>query len=1124
MASLTSPGVSVSIIDESQYTPTQAGSIAYVLIASAQDKMTPSGTVATGTTSANAEKIITVTSQRDLVNYFGTPRFQLDATGNPINGSELNEYGLLAAYSALGVSNQLYVQRADVDTNQLTGTSVRPTGEATDGTYWLDLVNTNFGIYEWGSDDGGFTLQTPAVVVTQATVGGVAQTTTDPSGATSLPAPIQALGNPGDYGVVATSSLNPIWYKNAKNVWTLVGSSAWKASYPTLVGTVSNPSNLVAGTDHLWINNVAVTLSHSTVSGIVSDLGNTIQGVTFAATTSGQLAIYVSDSASSTGNLSNPDGKLSISYAATNDAASKLGLLQSWNGGTNQVANTYTYSSPTVAFGGSNQNPAWMTTDSITRPYGSVWFTTSAAGNGASWAIKEYNATLSTWQLLSAPLYLDSRRAIEGLDPVGGGAGLPVGTVFVKYDTLAATANGAAEPQGTFQPYVKNIAGITSVTGTANVYAQSFTVNNSFLLEVSVPGATTPQSANVTLNGTTGLSLVASIAAAGLPNLRAVIGAGGYLTLSHQAGGTIKITEVTGTPLRTAGITYSAAGPIGNIQKLTSSTFFISPFVALSYFPQTTAPYSNPADGTYWYYSNPLDADIMINDGTAWKGYSTVAADARGFDLTETDTSGVIFSATQPTTQSGGGQLVSGDLWIDTSDLENYPMLYRYNETTSAWTLINKTDNVSSNGILFADARWSYSDSTNPVTDALPSTITMLNSSYVDPDAPDYRLYARGTLLFNTRRSGYGVKQFESTYFSNYPYVAGTYDVTSLGYAPGAYPNQLGTWVSHDGTDPTTGIPYFGHKAQRSVIVTAMKSAIASSTTLREDQTQFNLICAPGYPELIQDMVTLNDDRKNTAFIIGDTPLDLSSDSTTLQNYITNASLAADNGELGLTTHDDYLAVYYPSGLATNLDGHTVVVPPSHMMLRTYIRSDNVSYPWFAPAGVRRGVIDNVSSIGYIDVAAKNVFRTIGVTNGLRDILYSAEVNPITVLPGVGVVAYGQKTRASMTSAMDRVNVARLVCYLRSILGQVASPFIFEPNDTITRNQVQAAFNSVLNDLVAKRGLYDYLVVCDTSNNTPDRIDRNELWVDIAIQPVKAIEFIYIPVRLKNTGAALTVK
>jgi len=190
-------------------------------------------------------------------------------------------------------------------------------------------------------------------------------------------------------------------------------------------------------------------------------------------------------------------------------------------------------------------------------------------------------------------------------------------------------------------------------------------------------------------------------------------------------------------------------------------------------------------------------------------------------------------------------------------------------------------------------------------------------------------------------------------------------------------------------------------------------------------------------------------------------------------------------------------------------------------MLRTMIRSDNVSYPWFAPAGVRRGLIDNATSIGYIDITDSNLFKSIGVTVGLRDTLYADNVNPLTVLPGVGLVAYGQKTRASMTSAMDRINVARLVCYLRLVLDKVARPFLFEPNDTITRNQVKAGFEAVLNDLVAKRGLYDYLVVCDTTNNTPDNIDRNELYVDIAIKPVKAIEFIYIPVRIRNTGATL---
>jgi len=287
---------------------------------------------------------------------------------------------------------------------------------------------------------------------------------------------------------------------------------------------------------------------------------------------------------------------------------------------------------------------------------------------------------------------------------------------------------------------------------------------------------------------------------------------------------------------------------------------------------------------------------------------------------------------------------------------------------------------------------------------------------------------------------------------------------------------------------------------------------------LREEQVEFNLMACPGYPELMQNMITLNNDRKNTAFIIGDSPVQQSSSSTSLTAWAQNTALATDNSLDGLVSYSEYLGVYYPAGLSTSLAGDTVVVPSSHMMLRTYIRSDNVSFPWFAPAGVRRGVIDNATAIGWVDENDASTFKSIGVTNSLRDILYENKVNPITVLPGSGIVAYGQKTRAATTSAMDRVNVARLVCYLRLVLDKVARPFIFEPNDTITRNQVKQAFEQVLNDILAKRGITDYLVVCDETNNTSDRIARNELYVDIAIEPTRAIEFVYIPVRLKNPG------
>jgi phage tail sheath protein FI len=166
-------------------------------------------------------------------------------------------------------------------------------------------------------------------------------------------------------------------------------------------------------------------------------------------------------------------------------------------------------------------------------------------------------------------------------------------------------------------------------------------------------------------------------------------------------------------------------------------------------------------------------------------------------------------------------------------------------------------------------------------------------------------------------------------------------------------------------------------------------------------------------------------------------------------------------------------------------------------------------------------LIDNASAIGYVN-SSSGLFMRSGISQQLRDTLYELRMNPITLLAGAGIVAYGQKTRSPSVggggSSMDRINVARLVNYLRTTLRGVANQFLFEPNDKITRDQVKQAVESLLNDLIAKRGLYDYLVVCDTSNNTSDRIARNELYVDIAIEPMKDVEFIYIPIRLKNPG------
>ena len=1088
---LISPGVQVTIIDESQYTPTAAGSIAYVLVATAQDKTQPSGAVATGTTLANADKILTITSQRDLVTYYGNPTFQTGASGTPINADERNEYGLLAAYSALGVSNQMYIQRANVDLDQLEGTAIRPTGEPVDGTYWLDLTNTNFGIYKWDEEGPGFILRTPIQITANSQLsGGV---------------PLSSIGQIEDYAVVTTNSSNPVYYKGYTNRWSLVGSDAWSSNVPCITGTIANPGNLTIY-DTVVLNGTTVTTSATTMTGVASAINSAgITGVAAWIDISGTLNLSVDSTAASTGNVALPDGKLYIAKGtafgvANVDLAGKVGLFTSADGS----ANNKTINGPTIQYSSYTNPPAFRDTDVTPRPYGSVWFKTSATGIGANWAVKEYSSALDSFQSVSAPLYVSDTAAIQGLDLVAGGAGLPIGTVYVKYDTLDNNT-------GSFKPYIKTVSGVLKITGNVGGGSATYSSADSFQMEVSVPDSTVTNSANITLSGTTAQSLVADILSAGLQNISAAIETNGAISISHLAGGTIKFTTIVGNPLSMAGIFVDT-----NVQTITSgSVYLASPFRALTYTASTTAPYSEPNDATLWYWNDATEVDIMINDGTAWKGYRNVSNDARGYNLGNTDENGVILSATEPTTQSDGTtQLAPGDLWIDTSDLENYPVLYRYDAqpegfgtTTYAWTLIDKTDQVSADGILFADARWGLNGNVNIITDDIADIDDLLQSDYVDYDVPRYQLYARGTLLFNTRRSGFNVKKYTVGQLAD--------DTDPI--------TETAAWVTYSGEDPTTDVPYFGHKAQRSVIVRALKAAVASSTALREEQTQFNLLCCPGYPELIGDMITLNNDRKQTAFIIGDSPLTLASNATAIEDWSKNSDLATDNGDVGLVSNSEYLGVYYPAGLATNLDGNSVVVPASHMMLRTIIRSDNLAFPWFAPAGVRRGLIDNVSSIGYVDINDENNFRSIGVTEGLRDILYANRVNPLTVLPGVGLVAYGQKTRAATTSAMDRINVARLVSYLRNVLDAVARPFIFEPNDTITRNQVKAGFEAVLNDLVAKRGLYDYLVVCDTTNNTPDRIDRNELYIDIAIKPVKAIEFIYIPVRLVNTGAPLAI-
>ena len=1101
---LISPGVQVSVIDQSNYTPAAASSVPFILLATAQNKISGAGTgIAPGTLAVNANKLYLMTSQRDLLSTFGVPFFYNTTAGTPINGYELNEYGLLSGYSALGVTNIAYVMRADIDLAALTATLARPDGAPANGTYWFDTTNSVWGINEWNQTTSAFTDMSVSVITDTVYL------------ETLSTVPLPSYGSIGDYAVTATTIYNPTYYKRGGpttaqapgwlqdgasagdlyNTWVLLGSDEWKTSWPTVQGTLA-PVSITEG-NSFAINDVTITVS-AAPNNTVTQLATTINSLlnasgVYAANIGGKLSLYADSSATNDGSTEG-EGVIAINNVSGTPLAT-LGI----------TANQY--AAPAYFFGPNYSAPRWRTTDTQPEPTGSVFQQTNAVNKGMLVEVKRYNSTLGTYVLQGCPVYGSQSDALYGLDPLNGGQSIPAGTTYARIN-----------------PYNNNTAqllilerlttGATVITG--SVANPTFTSGANFTLSATEPEThtvTTP--VTVTVVGTTAADFVAAVSAAGVQNVSATVNSAGSIVFTHATGGDIELVDGTYDPLTAAGFTTSVIGirdfyVNGVVGGLNLSNWVTSP--TFTYTAAASAPQLDPADGTYWYYSDATTADIMIQNNGAWMGYQMVTNDVRGYDLSTTNAAGPIFSATAPTTQTNTAEspLVYGDLWISTADLENYPVISRWQSVNgeNQWVTISNADQTTINGVLFADARWAPNGTTNPITDPIPPIATgstpLITSDYLDLDAPNPLLYPEGILLWNTRRSGFNVKSFQVNYFNSTTFPS-----------PDVLPGETNAWVTASG-NRADGSPNMGRQAQRHLIVQALRVAIDTSSQLRENQAQFNLIACPQYPELAPNMVVLNNDRGDTAFSIVDTPLRLTPDE--IVTWATdNNGLGLVTGDGNLATGDAYSAAFYPSCTTTDLTGNVVVTAPSHMMLRTIIRSDSVAYPWFAPAGLRRGVVDNALQIGYLQ-AQTGEFQPLGVNQGIRDVLYSNDVNPITFIPGTGITNFGNHTLQGTATALDRINVARLVAFIRGRLEIIGNQYLFEPNDTITRASIQAQITALMTDLVNKRGLYDYLVICDLNNNTPATIDANELYVDIAIEPVKAVEFIYIPMRIQNTG------
>jgi Phage tail sheath C-terminal domain len=1201
---LTSPGVEVTIIDQSQYLPAATSSVPLVIIATAQNKSNPSGTgVASGTTLANAGKLYLASSQKDLVDTYGTPFFYTTTNGTPIQGYELNEYGLLAAYSALGASNRCYVLRADIDLASLVGTTSRPSGAPANGTYWLDTTSSTWGTYEFNASTGQFELYNPIVISDSAQLSGEV--------------PKNSIGNIGDYAVNAIpipasrpNSYGQYFYKTTNNVWVVLGSSDWCNDWPA-VQAVNSVTNLTAGNtitfnlNNLFTFTVAVPAGpNNTPAGLATAIN--ALGYTYirAAVSSNKLVIYSSQPAQSTARP-----YLQI-ISGTGTVLGDLGLTTGY------------YYQPVIAYGTAAQMPLWSASQSQPAPTGSVWIKVGSSGNGLVPVVSEYSSLTQSWKTLATPLATADWTVDVTLDATGGQA-IPAGSVYAQYN-FNTTSSSPGFNQGPVYLWERLASGPTVITGTTANWTLTGIVGSptTMGIRVSIPGSSTLSgfyNMNIA-NGMTPTTFATSWAATGVPYTTCSVTTDGAIQITHTAGGEILLydqllsgpnqglpsgvlaqigivantttgvkygvsrtqnftapqTSTSGTgvsgsifvspqygqyvlintgvvatgtgyavgdTITVAGTSLGGTTPANDLVVVVSSvtagainavtyvsgtpnpqqyTTQLSNWVPLTYTANEGAPVALPVDMQNWFYSVVDQVDIMVNYNNAWHGYRTLNYDSSGFPSATgsntTDPNGPIISPSEPTTQSDGTPLVYGDIWIDTSDVELYPLINRWQlvNGTKVWVRLDNSASNSSTGVLFADARWGTSGNINPVDDPIPTITSMLTSNYVDLDAPSTSLYPNGVLLFNTRRSGYVVKQFMTNYFTSASYPnAGAYNPA----APtniNNLPEFSYTWVTVSGNQ-TNGAPWMGRYAQRNMVVKSLSSVVDTNTDIRDEDNFFNLIACPYYEELQPNMVVLNADRGDTAYILGDTPMGLKANATAIQAWATNAAGAPRTDEEGCVTRDTYLGLFYPSGLTTDLQGNLVAVPPSHMMLRTFLRNDNISYPWLAAAGTRRGIIDNATNIGYLDRTTGD-FITTKTNIGIRDTLYVNFINPLVFFTGVGLLNFGNKTSYNSSSALDRTNVARLIAYVRRQLTLAARPFIFEPNDALTRNQIAGVVQTLMVDLVAKRGIYDYLVVCDESNNTPARIDRNELWIDVALEPVKAAEFIYIPVRVLNTG------
>ena len=275
----------------------------------------------------------------------------------------------------------------------------------------------------------------------------------------------------------------------------------------------------------------------------------------------------------------------------------------------------------------------------------------------------------------------------------------------------------------------------------------------------------------------------------------------------------------------------------------------------------------------------------------------------------------------------------------------------------------------------------------------------------------------------------------------------------------------------------------------------------AINSVSNPDDFDINLVSAPGVVRRLHsyvfDKVTDMVEAREDAFFIGD----VTDGGDTISQAVSQGSAVDSN----------YVGTYYP--WVKTIDRNTnklTAVPPSVLMPGIYAANDAIAAEWFAPAGLNRGGI-----VGAVSVLNR-------LTHAERDSLYEGKINPIAAFPGEGIVAFGQKTLQDRASALDRINVRRLMIKVKKYIASTSRYLVFEQNTAQTRGKFLNTVNPYLEGIQQRQGLYAFRVVMDESNNTPDVIDRNILAGQIFLQPTKTAEFIVLDFNILPTGASFT--